>query len=423
MLAFLNMAMQAGGCDLHLHTNHSDGSDPPERLIDRALSHGLRCLAITDHDRVSALPVARAYLATLGDSGYQPRPCLICGVELSVDYLDQECHLLGYFPHEHLASVASFLDEQARLRAERNDRLIGHLQNLGYAITAAEFAATGQGSIGRLQVAKLLCQHGYFVSIDAAFEQLLGEGKPGYVERLRPSAAAAMQIIHNAGGAAVLAHPALYGWCAGDAIVSPVLLQRLTDLLAQGLDGVEAYHGQATRAEQIEIAAAGHALGLLCTAGSDDHGENKSWELIYSGSDRWPDRKEILVVAALISGRRRQNQPTYLLGRRRPSDHQAGYWELPGGKVEAGETPQAALIRELAEELAIQAEPGRLHTVLTYEYPEARVILVVLNAKIKRGAPMRRVHDRLRYLTAGAALQENLLPADVTLFRQLADKI
>ncbi len=418
---WLQDRLNKGGCDLHLHTSHSDGSDSPEQTVDRALSAGLRTIAITDHDVVSAYPAAQKYLRGRRLAEDQPQPVLIAGVELSVDDDGFELHLLGYFPFGGMEEIEVFLAKQQELRRQRNRQMIRRLRELGYAIGQDELESGGQGSAGRLHVAVLLCRKGYFQDINQAFEQLLGVGKPGYIERPRPDINDAIRRIRQAGGVAVLAHPAAYGWCGGLPFVSSLLLAKLARLRAAGLQGVEAYHGEATEAEQQEAAAAGLVLGLMITAGSDDHGDNKSLRLMYSGSRHWQDRPVFLTAAALCPGPVRNGKPTWLLGRRRTHRKPDGFWELPGGKVEPGETPGEALRREMSEDLDVQAQIGSIRLVSVHNNSERQVVLVLIDIQIGSQAIAQNTYDQFCYATAEDALAMNLLPADFILFQRLAE--
>lgn len=412
-VAFLRDRIRLGAIDLHLHTNQSDGSYPASEMIARANAAGLMTIAITDHDTVAAVPQVAQTVAD--------QLMLIPGVELSVAYEGSELHLLGYFPFGGIDQIGSFLSDQKQTRQTRNQQMVQRLNALGYAITQDEFDASGPGTTGRLQAAMILRDRGYFPSIEAVFDQLLGEGKPGFVDRPRPAVADAINLIHGAGGVAILAHPALYGWCRCQKVVSGALLKHLDRLRQMGIDGVEAFHGEASDAEQIEISAAALSFGLLRTAGSDDHGHNKSRFLLYDRSLTWPKSglREILVVGALYRGQNQDGQTTWLIARRSPTEKHAGFWELPGGKVEAGETPAQALARELREELSVEADIGEVRFVLSYDYPDQRVILVAFETKIDRLSIHLTVHDQLIDVTAGQALTMNLLPADIELFKAL----
>lgn len=415
--------MEQGGCDFHLHTTASDGSDTPDHMVKRVCRSGLKAFSITDHDNMDSIPKAQKALEILQQTKpEQTLPTFIPGVELSVDLEGQEVHLLGYFMPECAHLLEPFLEEQRVLRRDRNRRLIQRLQDLGYAIDLESFKKTGDGAIGRVQAALLLQEKGYVQSISDAFETLLGEGKPAYVPRSRPSLHQAIAEIHKAGGLAVLAHPALYGWCGGKSVVSDRLLSRLSQAKAMDLDGVEAYHGETSTREQYEIEAAGTALELLLTAGSDDHGSNKNQPLLYTRHHRWPDRPVIWVVGALCSTQDEAGAVRYLLGQRDHSGRHAGLWELPGGKVNPGETGQAALIREIKEELAVDAAVQNLAYVLWYDYPSERVILSIYETVIQSERWTKRVHDQLDWMTAQEALTHPLLPADVVFFQELDKK-
>ena len=412
-VAFLHECLKLGRYDLHLHTNQSDGSHTAAEMVARAVESGLMTIAITDHDTVDAVPDSAQQVAE--------NLLLIPGVELSAAYEGHEVHLLGYFPFGGIDQIKCFLTDQKQTRQMRNRQMIRRLNELGFAITQDEFDDSGQGTTGRLQAAMILRDRGYFATIKDAFDQLLGEGKPGYVDRPRPEIAEAIAMIHQAGGAAVLAHPALYGWCSHRPVVSSALLAHLSHLKKNGLDGVEAFHGEATPDEQIEVSAAALSLGLLRTAGSDDHGQNKSVFLMFDQSQIWPGTgvPEILVVGALSRGPDQNGQPTWLISRRAPGEKHAGFWELPGGKVEPGEEPAAALARELREELSVDAQIGEVRRVLSFDYPDQRVVLIAMDAKIDRQSVHLSVHDQLMDATATQALTMNVLPADIELFQSL----
>jgi hypothetical protein len=407
--------LAAGGCDLHLHTRCSDGSDSPEEVVDQVLANGLLAFAITDHDGVGGLRPARRHLRARCRELAVTAPLFIDGVELSLED-EGERHLLGYFPRGGAAAIRVFLRRQLTTRHRRNIKMIRRLNELGYAISLEDFLASGDGAIGRLQAALLLRDKGYFPSVSAAFDHLLAPGRPAYVERQRPSPEMAIRLIRAAGGVAVLAHPDLYGWCSGQPLISGQLLGQLEKLHRYGLQGVEAYHGAARSAVQQEISAAAQALGLIRTTGSDCHGRNKDDAPMYSRNTHF-GAGEILVAASIIDGPPRRGERTWLIARRSTPGSGCGFWEFPGGKVEAGETPDEALRRELREELGAAADIGPVEHVLTYAYPERRVILVCLKTELAEEPIHLTAHDKIRTVTAREALDLPLLPADTVYFK------
>jgi mutator protein MutT len=316
--------------------------------------------------------------------------------------------------------LAHFLVEQRLARHRRNQAMVEQLRSLGYQLTLEQLVEKGQGVVGRMQAAQLLTDLGHTASTAEAFEKVLGFGKPGYVERPRPSLAEAVWQIRRCGGVPVLAHPALYRWCSGSTHVSDRLIHHLTQAKAKGLLGVEAYHGEASPAIWQEVAAAGRFLGLLCTAGSDDHGSNKVNTTIYTGERQFLAARELLVVGALVSREDRPGKPRYLLARRSSAGHGRGLWELPGGKVEPGESPEAALIREIEEELHAKAAVGPLRRLLIHNYEGFRVILACYEVHLDTLSFRLSAHDKTSWRTAHQALRMKLLAADVGLFRELS---
>ncbi len=109
-----------------------------------------------------------------------------------------------------------------------------------------------------------------------------------------------------------------------------------------------------------------------------------------------------------------------LLSRRPQGDPLAGYWELPGGKLEPGEMPQACLARELAEELGIEARVGELFTVSTHSYPHVTVRLLAYRIASWRGEFELRAHDEHRWVEPAEAMELPLAPADVPILEKLA---
>ena len=410
----------AGDCDLHLHTHNSDGSDSASGLVDRVLAAGLRAFAITDHDTLSGIAAARQALETcLSERDETNLPLLVPGVEISVDD-GIELHLLGYFPFGGESTLEPFLAEQRRRRSTRNEAMLERLASLGYPIDPQAFAASGEEVLGRMQVALLLVEHGYFASVADAFAQLLREGKPGYMARPRPGIAEAIAAIRSAGGATVLAHPALYGWCTDAPFIAPELIERLQRYRALGLQGVEAFHGEATPEQQAQVEAAAHVCGLTATCGSDDHGKHKQHAHLYTRGMRFGTPDIIVVTAALVSGTTASGEAGLLMNRRAGARSSVGLWEYPGGKLEPNETPEACLARELHEELSVRALVGSLTVALHHDYGRVRVVLLCYEATLLDDPVLDpRIHDDMRFLTFAEARLIGILPADLHVIDRL----
>lgn len=278
--------IRLGAYDLHLHTTASDSSDSPEKVCRRVIASGLKTFAVTDHDNMTAIEqIGECLQSTDSD---EKNIFFIPGVEISVQQ-EREIHLLAYFPLGGYERIEPFLLEQQKSREQRNLNMITTLQALGYDITLEDLNAAGDHSVGRMQTALLLKARGYVKSTTQAFDEILGEGKPGYIERPRPAMKEAIWQIRKAGGLPVIAHPALYGWCRNEADdqIPEILLAKLSKFKMWGMLGVESFHGEAAPEIQQMIARAAIRLGLLVTGGSDDHGTNKSNTRMYDQNTKF----------------------------------------------------------------------------------------------------------------------------------------
>ena len=242
--------------DLHSHTTASDGLLSPAALLDAAAAAGVTVLAITDHDTTAGYVEARRLP---GGASLE----LVPGIEISAVHEGRDLHVLGYFLEPSSGRLSAFLDRQRTDRRRRVVEMTERLQSLGRPIDSRpilEAARCGR-SVGRPQIADALVAAGHVRSRDEAFQQFLEHGGPAFVPRRGASPADVIQIIHEAGGLAALAHPGVY---KRDQLIAP--------LAAAGLDAIEARHSDhdaETEAHYRRIAA---RLGLLVTGGSDFHG-------------------------------------------------------------------------------------------------------------------------------------------------------
>jgi predicted metal-dependent phosphoesterase TrpH len=250
--------------DLHAHTLCSDGSVSPAELVALAASSGARAIAITDHDTVAGLTEGRDAAARLGVE-------FVNGIEISAEYSPGTMHILGYYIDAASVPLVSRLDDLVAARDERNPNIARRLQALGLDITYEEVARiAGSDLVGRPHFARLMVEKGYAESIQDAFDRFLAKGAAAYVEKKRLSPADAIDLIHEAGGVAVLAHPYQLK------LDSEQDLDRLiAELRALGLDGIEAIYSRHTRVERDFYSEMAARHSLLITGGSDFHGTYK----------------------------------------------------------------------------------------------------------------------------------------------------
>ncbi|UFJ43212.1 PHP domain-containing protein [Brevibacillus humidisoli] len=243
--------------DLHSHTTASDGTCAPAENVRLAKEAGLAAVAITDHDTVAGIDEALAAGEQLGIE-------VVPGVEISSLAGGQDIHVLGYYiPHRD----QGFQAELAKLRDtrhERNKLLIARLQELGVEITLDDVYRRKDGpdkNIGRPHIAAEMMERGYVESIDEAFEKYLGKHGAAYVNPPRISPQQAIDLIKQAGGVAVLAHPGLYD---DDNLVH--------ELVRYGLDGIEVWHPDNDQDEVERYLQMTEENDLIATGGSDFHG-------------------------------------------------------------------------------------------------------------------------------------------------------
>ncbi|MCX6894519.1 MAG: PHP domain-containing protein [Verrucomicrobia bacterium] len=249
--------------DLHLHTKFSDGTYTPEELVAQAQFHKLAAIALTDHDTVEGCARAAAACA---DAGIE----FIPGSELTSEHDGVEVHILAYFVD---MTNASFLAEVAKFQAVRQNRIremCAKLNDLGIGLQADEvFQLASCHSPGRPHVARALVAGKHCRSLDVAFDRFLKKGRPAFVPKFKMSAPRDIELIHQAGGLAVMAHPALN---ETDAII-PAIVEA-------GLDGIEVFHtkhGPGANKRYMDLAK---KFNLLVTGGSDCHGMSKGRPLI-----------------------------------------------------------------------------------------------------------------------------------------------
>jgi 3',5'-nucleoside bisphosphate phosphatase len=255
--------------DLHTHSRRSDGVLEPGELVAAAAAVGVRTLALADHDSLAGVHELTA-------AGAAELPLdLVPAVEINSvaagigDLWEGELHILGLGVDPNDAAFEAALDRQRNLRAARFSLIVARLRELGLPVDreAAALRPEPGSSLGRPQIARLLVAAGHAPSVDAAMQQLLARGKPGYVARQGIGPHEAIAAIRSAGGLASLAHFA-------DA---PARQALVADLVAAGLGGIEVHYRHFDADTVAEMAALAAALHLVPTGGSDYHGDGETY--------------------------------------------------------------------------------------------------------------------------------------------------
>jgi len=242
--------------DLHLHTTYSDGTQSPEALVTEAAARGVTLIAVTDHDEIGGIIPAQAVATGYGVT-------VISGVEINTEAGREDVHILGYgFPADS-ELLHTGLQELREGRMTRALKMLERLGALGYRIERDRLLEiAGHGSIGRPHVARALVEAGHVADISEAFDRLIGNRGPAYVARMQFTPEQAINLIHQAGGVAGLAHPGKLG--------DPVrFIRRLKDA---GLDTLEAYHSDHSATTAERMAKWGRQYRLTLTGGTDSHG-------------------------------------------------------------------------------------------------------------------------------------------------------
>lgn len=249
--------------DLHVHSNKSDGTCSPSELVDLAIQKGLSAFALTDHDTTAGLDEAIEY-AKGRDIEVVP------GIEFSTEYQGRDIHVLGLAIDYKAPVFADRLQAFVDSRIGRNRKMCRNLTEAGIDISYEKLMAAYPGAvITRAHYARYLLDHGYVKSLPEAFERYVGDHCPYFVPREKVTPVQAVQLIRQAKGIPVLAHPTLYH-------MGKDALQKLVSSLTEaGLVGLEAVYSTYSAGEEREMRQLASRNGLLISGGSDFHGSNK----------------------------------------------------------------------------------------------------------------------------------------------------
>lgn len=245
------------GYDLHTHSTYSDGSLKPGKLIEKAIKKGLDGIALTDHDTIAG--IAEAVTAA-----EKQRFTFLPGIELTTDFGNSEAHILGYnFDHTN-PKLLQKLDAILKSRNERARLIIKKLNEARIPLSWEKVKAeTNSRFIGRAHIYRALQSSG-LIPITAGrevFGYYLGRNGIAYVPHQEINAFEAIELIIEAGGIPVLAHP---GRMADEALIS--------NFVKNGLQGIEAYYPTHTMEQTEHYLKLAAKYKLIVTGGSDFHG-------------------------------------------------------------------------------------------------------------------------------------------------------
>jgi 3',5'-nucleoside bisphosphate phosphatase len=253
----------SGYIDLHLHSTYSDGLDTPEELLNKARKRKLAAISISDHDNVDGIRVARELL-------HDNDPELVPGVELSAGRSGEDIHILGYYIDIDSESLNETLSGLREIRNQRGAEMLNKLKDLGINVPpelVRELA--GNAAVSRPHVAEAMLRVGAIKSFEMAFVKYIGYDGPAYVPKGNLTPKEAIDLVHDAGGLALLAHPIIAN-----------TIQYLDEFVSYGLDGIEVYHAHHNSRTRRRLIEKAHDRSLLMSGGSDYHGRSGHHDMI-----------------------------------------------------------------------------------------------------------------------------------------------
>lgn len=250
-------------CDLHTHSNFSDGTNTPKEIVELAQRLNLSAVALTDHNTVSGLP---EFLSAAVGKNVKA----VAGIEISTDYGETELHIVGLFiDTRDFETVENFVRPMVQRKEEHNRLLIEKLRAGGYDIDFDEIKAkTPDGKFNRAHIATELTEKGYTQSVGEAFKTLLSKNSIYYVPNKRIPTFEAIEFLKSVNAVVVIAHPFLD-------LDEAELRIFLPEAKRRGLDAMEVYYSQYDEETTKLAALLADEFGIKKSGGSDYHGTRK----------------------------------------------------------------------------------------------------------------------------------------------------
>ena len=256
--------------DMHIHTTASDGTASPAEAVRIAHELDLPAIAITDHDTVSGCAEAIAEGKKLGME-------VVPGIELSSRY-GKTIHILGYFLRPESPALTRVLDNVVAERNERNRLMALKMAGDGLNVNYEEMLERFGPVIGRPNFGQVLVEQGLAKSVQDAFDRFIEKGQRYYLPRKMVSIERSVEVIREAGGVPVLAHPFQYK------LAEPDLRQLIEHCMDHGLLGLECRYSLYDEEQSQYLLSLAREYGLVPTGGSDYHGSNKPHISIGTGT-------------------------------------------------------------------------------------------------------------------------------------------
>jgi len=243
--------------DLHIHSIYSDGSRTPEEIVSIAKNNNIDAIAISDHDTVNGIEDAII-------QGNKYNVEIVPAIEFNAEY-SEALHILAFYIDFKNNNLKKNLDELKLLRKERMKKFVSNLQNQGLKIDYDELLEFSKSEvIGRPHIANYLVHKQICLSLQEAFKNYIGKECPAYEPNIKFSIKKIINLIEEAGGVPVVAHP--------------VMMKNfdINFMIKSGIKGIEAYYYFQTDKDTAYFLEIANRYNLMISGGSDSHGKNNS---------------------------------------------------------------------------------------------------------------------------------------------------